>query len=27
MGSAAVMTSLLLVCATWGLILYDRFGA
>jgi diacylglycerol kinase (ATP) len=26
MGSAAVMTSLLLVCVTWGLILYDRFG-
>lgn len=27
MGSAAVMTSLLLVFATWGLILYDRFGS
>jgi diacylglycerol kinase (ATP) len=26
MGSAAVLIALLLVAATWGLVLYDRFG-
>ena len=26
MGSAAVLIALLLVAATWGLILYERFG-
>jgi diacylglycerol kinase (ATP) len=26
MGSAAVMIALLLLTATWGLVLYDRFG-
>ncbi|MEK7711431.1 MAG: diacylglycerol kinase, partial [Pseudomonadota bacterium] len=27
MGSAAVLIALLQLVATWGLILYDRFGA
>jgi diacylglycerol kinase (ATP) len=26
MGSAAVLIALLLLAATWGLVLYDRFG-